>query len=133
VPALALLTYWKPIALAALIAAALIYRTVLIHQRDEARTEAATLTERNAALTADNGAMRAAVARQNAAIASLQSQMTQARAAAASRAADYTTRGAQAMQTGLAQGNQLKAAAVPTGCDAAIRWGNAQGPELGRW
>ena len=132
-PALALLSYWKPIALVTLIAAALIYHGVLVHQRDAARAQNVALTQQTGALAADNGAMRATVAQQNAAIAALQGQMAAADAAAKSRAAAFAARGAQALQGDLAHATQLDQAAVPAGCDAAIRWGNAQGPELGRW
>ena len=132
-PALALISYWKPLALAALIATALVYRAVLIHQRDTARANAASLLQKNAALMADNTAMRAAVSNQNAAIENLRTAMSNAQAAAQARAAGAQARGARALQSSLARANQLKTAALPAGCDAAIRWGNAQGPELGRW
>jgi len=38
--------YWKPLALVVLIAAALAYRSVLIHQRDEARVRSRNLPQR---------------------------------------------------------------------------------------
>ncbi|MBF6559120.1 MAG: hypothetical protein IVW56_02430 [Candidatus Binataceae bacterium] len=132
-PALAILSYWKPIVIVALIAAGLIYRGVLVHQRDAARAQIVELTQQTGALEADNSAMRAAAVQQNAAIAALQSQMAAANAAAKSRTAEFAARGAQAMQGELAHATQLDHAAVPAGCAAAIRWGNAQGPELGRW
>lgn len=60
--------YWKPIALAVLIAAGLAYRTVLIHQRDEARDQVAQLTAEATALRTSNQALGASIAQQNTAV-----------------------------------------------------------------
>ncbi len=132
-PLLWLLKYWKIGALAALIAAAAIYREVLIHQRDAARARVITLTEQSGALQESVSAMRAAVARQNAALAGLAAKAQAAAAAAREREAWSARRGAALMRRNLGLANQLRHAPVPDNCAGAIRWGNARGPELGKW
>ena len=52
--------YWKPLALAVLIAAAFAYRAILIHERDRARAQLAELTAEAAALRASNQALGSA-------------------------------------------------------------------------
>ncbi len=132
-PLIYLLKYWKIGALAALLAAALIYREVLVHQRDAARAEVVTLTEQNGALRASVAAMRAAVAQQNAAVAALAAKAQAADAAARARETAAARRGAELMRNNLILARQLRHAPVPNNCAGAIRWGNARGPELGKW
>ena len=129
----ALIQYWKPIALAAVLAAAFTYRAVLIHQRNSARAQVISLGEAAVALRAANASLAAGVKRQNEAIDSLQGKMKLAERTAAQRQAQYANSGEQAMRQERAHANALKNAPVPAGCQAAINWGNAQGPELGRW
>jgi hypothetical protein len=129
----ALIQYWKPIALATVLAAAFAYRAVLVHQRNNARAQVISLDETVAALRAENATMAAAVNHQNDAIDALQGKMQLAERGAAQRQAQYADSAAQAMRQERAHANALKHAPVPAGCQAAIDWGNAQGPELGQW
>ena len=71
----ALIQNWKVIALAAMVATVLIYRAVLVHQRDSARAQVTALSDAAAALRAENASMAAAVARQNEAIDALQGKV----------------------------------------------------------
>ncbi|MGD0289630.1 MAG: hypothetical protein ABSC63_08260 [Candidatus Binataceae bacterium] len=129
----ALIQNWKVIALALIFATALIYRAVLVHQRDSARAQVATLTDAAAALRAENASMASAVARQNEAIGALQGKMKVAQEAAAQREAQSAAEAERAMSQELAHANAVRNAPIPAGCQGAINWGNAQGPELGRW
>ena len=129
----ALIQNWKLIALVVLVAAAFGYRAVLIHQRNNAQAQVTALSEAAAVLRADNASMAAAVARQNEAIDALQAKMTLARSDATQREAQYANSAAQAMTRELAHAHAVRNAPIPAGCQSAINWGNAQGPELGRW
>jgi hypothetical protein len=129
----ALLQNWKVIALAAIVATALVYRAVLVHQRDSARGQVTALSDAAAALRAENASMASAVARQNDAINALQGKMKLAQQDAAHREAQFAASATQAMSRELAHANAIRNAPVPAGCQGAIDWGNAQGPELGRW
>ena len=128
-----ILKYWKIGALAALLAAALIYREVLIDQRDAARAQVTTLTEQCGALQESVAAMRLAVARQNAAVAALAAKARADDAAARARETEADQRGAALMRTNLKLARRLRNASIPGDCAGAIRWGNARGPELGTW
>lgn len=77
--------------------------------------------------------MKTAVAQQNAAVAALNAQAAAAEHQAAARAADAARSGTEIMRQATAGAAALKQAVVPDGCAGAIAWGNAQGPELGRW
>jgi hypothetical protein len=123
----------KWILLVLLIAAAVAYRAVLVHQRDSARAQVITLTAAAAVLQADNASMAAAVAKQNAAIDTLQAQMKVAQSAAAARQTQYASSAATAMTQERTHANAMMTAPIASGCADAIAWGNAQGPELGRW
>jgi hypothetical protein len=123
----------KWILLFLIVAGALAYRAVLVHQRDSARTQVTALTGAAALLRADNASMAASVARQNAAIGTLQAQMSAARASAAARQTHYSNIAAAAMAQEVTHSKAVMGAALPGGCNGAIAWGNAQGPELGRW
>jgi hypothetical protein len=116
-----------------MIAAALAYRAVLVHQRDSARAQVTALSDAAAALRAENALMAAAVGRQNEAIDALQSKMKLAEQQAAQREAEYAASGAATLSREVARANAVRSAPVPAGCQGAIEWGNAQGPELGRW
>jgi len=132
-PFVMLLQHWKAIALVAVVAAALIYREVLVHQRDSAQTQVTALTDAASALRAESASVSAAVTRQNEAIDALQSKMKLAEQDAAQREAQYASSGAQTMSREVSRANAVRVAPVPVGCQGAINWGNAQGPELGRW
>lgn len=128
-----LIHYWKPIALAAVLVAAFTYRAVLVYQRNNARAQVISLDKAEDALRAENAAMTAAVKHQNDALDALQGKMQLAERAAAQREAQYANSRAQAMRQVRAHADAIREAPVPAGCQAAIDWGNAQGPELGRW
>jgi hypothetical protein len=123
----------KWILLALMIAAAFAYRAVLVHQRDSARAQVATLTGAAALLQSDNAAMAASATRQNAAIGALQIQMNLARTNAAARQAQYAISATEAMAQERVHSKAVMTAPIAAGCAGAIAWGNAQGPELGRW
>lgn len=123
----------KLVVLVLLVAAAFAYRAVLIHQRNSARAQVTTLTAAAAVLQAANTSMAAAVAKQNAAVEALQAKMRLTQNDATHRQAQYAATAAQAMARELARSNAIKSAPIPAGCQSAINWGNAQGPELGRW
>src|SRR5260370_25435913 len=72
-PLLMLANYWKPIAIAVALAATFAYRALLIHQRDAARSETASLSMQIADLKSGEDACEGAVARQNAAVITLAS------------------------------------------------------------
>ena len=136
-PAIALLLsrYWKPLALGLLISAAIVYRALLVHQRDQARAQVVTLTTEAAALRASNQALGFAIARQNAAVTELRNNadaLTTAmnsRIGSATRAA-FATQGRAADQARDLIGAQIDAS---TGCAGAIKWGNARAAELSSW
>jgi len=124
---------WKPVAIALLIAAALGYRALLLHQRDAARAAAAHLSASLADAEASNAALQSAIAVQNSAVAQLRTQMARGAEAAATRERAATAAGAAAMSTAVSGARAIEAAPIEAGCAAAIRWGNAQAVELGRW
>jgi hypothetical protein len=117
---------WKPVALALLITAALGYRALLLHQRDAARAAGAHLRTELADAEASNAALQSAIAAQNSAVAQLRAQLEEGVRAAAAR-------GAAAMRSATSGARALEDARIEAGCAAAIRWGNAQAAELGRW
>ena len=125
--------YWKPLALIALVAAALIYRTVIVKERDAARAQVAAITAQAQQLKAADDECVAAVGRQNAAVEKLQSDEEMALKAAETReanvVADAETRAAQAKTTA----DALAHAKLGAGCAAAIKWANQQAPALGKW
>src|ERR1700674_4567217 len=99
---LALAYYWKPIAIAALLAATAAYRGVLIHQRDTARGQVVLLSAQAAQLEASNQAMSSAIAAQNAAVARLKANAERAAALAHQREQDAAKAGAGALDTAAA-------------------------------
>jgi hypothetical protein len=124
---------WKPVAIALLIAAALGYRALLLHQRDTARAEAAHLSAALADAEASNAALRSAIATQNSAVAQLRAQLEQEARAAVARERAATANGEAAMRAAASGARALETARIDAGCAAAIRWGNAQAAELSRW
>lgn len=128
-----LIQNWKLIALAILIIALVVYRTVLVHQRDTARAQVDTLTDAAAVLRANNASMAAAVTQQNQAVAALQAKMKLAQDAAAVHETEFAKRASAALAQALTHAKALTNAPIAAGCQAAIDWGNAQAPELGRW
>jgi len=124
---------WRPVALALLVAAALGYRALLVHQRDAARAASAHLSASLADAEASNMALQNAVATQNSAVAQLRAELEEDQAAAAARERAAAADGQAAMRTAANGAAALKGARIEAGCAAAIRWGNAQAAELGRW
>jgi hypothetical protein len=126
---------WKPMLLAGLIAAALAYRALLIHQRDAAVAQVAALTAEAAALRTTNQALGAGIERQNAAVAQLRNEADAAVNAMAANEAAASRSGAAAESEAAQQAHSLIGAAIDVnaGCAGAIRWGNAQAQELSRW
>jgi hypothetical protein len=124
---------WKPVAIALLIAAAVGYRALLVHQRDAARAEASQLGTSLAGAEASNAALQSAIATQNSAVTQLRAQLDQDAKSAAARARTATDTGEAAMRTAASGAQVLENARIAAGCAAAIRWGNAQAAELSRW
>jgi hypothetical protein len=127
--------YWKPLALGLLVAGAFAYRGVLIHQRDEARTQVDQLTAEAVTLRSANQAMGATVDRQNAAVAAVKARADAAVNAMAADVMSAAREGAAVENSAQQQGRALIAAPidVDAGCEGAIRWGNAQAAELASW
>ena len=124
---------WKPLAVAGLIAAALVYRSVLIHERDAAQAQVAAITAQAQQYKAADDACVAAVAQQNAEVKKLRDDEAMIAEAAQTRVANVVanaqTQAAQARSTA----DALVHAKLGEGCDAAIKWANQQGQELGKW
>jgi len=127
--------YWKPLLLAVLVASALAYRAILIHQRDAAQQEVAQLTAEAAALRTSNQALGAMIDRQNAAVAELKATADAAVNTMAANEAAASREGATAEGKAEQQGRALIAAPIDaaSGCEGAIRWGNARAVELSSW
>ncbi len=131
--AMMLARYWKPLAIAAIFAAAIGYRAILVHERDAARRDAAASAAAAAQLRADNQSLAQQIRSQNAAVEAIrkaadeQAQAMSARAQASMRAADSAEAAADADARSLAQSR------IANGCDEAIRWGREQARELGKW
>ncbi len=124
---------WRPAAIALVIAAALGYRALLLHQRDAARAEATHLSASLADAEASNTALQGAIATQNSAVTQLRAQLEQGVQEAAARERAATEKATAAMRTATSGAQTLEGARIDAGCAAAVRWGNAQAAELGRW
>ena len=120
-------------AIALLIAGALGYRALLVHQRDAARAQATQLGASLADAEASNAALQSAIAVQNSPVAQMRTQMARSAEVAATREHAATAAGAAAMSTAVSGARAIEAAPIEAGCAAAIRWGNARAVELGRW
>ncbi len=125
--------YWKPIAIVLLIASAFIYVRVIKFQRDEARAKLATVAAQVVDLQSAEAACQAAVTTQNQAIARLRASAERAVSLAATREANVASAAAAEAARANDHAIALEQAPVGPGCDEAIRWGNAQAPELGKW
>jgi hypothetical protein len=132
--ALALLSrYWKPLALAAALAAAIAYRAILVHERDAARAAASAATTQLAQYRSAESACETAVARQNAAVAALKADAAREAAAAQTRAENLATAAAASAARENAAARALQGATVAPGCDGAIAWANREAAQLGKW
>jgi hypothetical protein len=127
--------YWKPCALAVLVASVLAYRAILVHQRNDARQQVAQLTAEAAALRTQNQALGATIDRQNAAVAELKVRADAAVTAMEASEEAASREGAAAQGQAQQQARALIAAPIDikSGCEGAIRWGNAQAAELASW
>ena len=123
----------KPLAVVALIAGLVMYRAVLVKERDAAEARVKVLEEDKAAALQANAAMEQAVARQNQAIVTLNNEAVSRLRAAQTHEGEADRQGAAALKGALADAVKVSHAVVPEDCSGAIAWGNAQGPELGRW
>lgn len=132
-PALALANLWKPLTIAALIAGLVAYRALLVHQRNAALGQVKSLELQAEALQADNAALKGAVAQQNAAVDELRQQAAAAASAAQQRETAFARKAQTEMQAASQRARAISDAAVPPDCEGAIKWGNAQGPQLGQW
>src|SRR5690349_5801954 len=125
--------YWKPLAIAAVVAAAIGWRAVLVSERNHARADAARATAEASALRSANAALSAAVAEQNAAVETMRARAAAQARTAGEREAAAARTGAAAARAAELQAGRLASAPIGAGCDAAIRWGNARAAELSRW
>jgi len=127
--------YWKPVALLALLAGAITYRAILLHQLSEARAQVAQLDAEASALRTNNQALGAMIGRQNAAVAELKARADAAANSMANNEAAARRAGASAQGQAQQQAQRLLQSAIDarSGCEGAIRWGNAQAVELSSW
>jgi hypothetical protein len=124
---------YKPLGILALVAGLLSYRMLLIEQRDAARAKAVALGAQVAELEQANGAMQQVIGQQNAAVTKLSEQAAAAENRAQARQVAASEQGTAAMRAHREEARKIAQAAIPSGCASAIAWGNAQGPELGKW
>jgi len=132
---LILTRYWKPLTVFALVAALLIYRGILVRERDRARGQVAELSQQNAALRASNQAFTSEITRQNAAVAQLKNQADAAANAMAANERAAALAGLAAENQAQQEASALSRATIDpsSGCDGAIRWANARAAELATW
>lgn len=132
-PLLMLANYWKPIAIAVALAAMFAYRALLIHQRDAARSETASLSMQVADLKSAEAACEGAVARQNAAVNALASASARESSAAQTREANVAAAAAATASDEARRAAAIRIAPIATDCAGAIKWANAEAPELSKW
>ena len=127
--------YGKPILLIGLIAGALVYREIMVHELNDARGQVTQLTAETASLRANNQALGAMIDRQNAAVAELRAKAEAAAAAmtASEASAQQAATSAQGKAEQQAQSLMTSAIDANTGCEGAVRWGNAQAAVLSSW
>ncbi len=127
--------YWKPMILAVMVAAVVAYREVLVHQRDSARGQIVQLTAEATSLRTSNQALGQMIARQNAAVAELKARADVAVNAMSANETAATREGSAAQGQAMQQAHALMETpmAAGSGCEGAIRWGNARAAELSSW
>ncbi len=125
--------YWKASVLVLGLSAALVYRAVLVHERDAARRVAAELRLNVSELQAANGRLAGALTRQDAAVGALKKAADDAARALSAQSAIAAQAGVRDAMRAEGQARALSHATVDPGCAAAIRWGNARAAELSRW
>ena len=125
---------WRPVALALLVAAALGYRALLVHQRDAARAASAHLSASLADAEASNTALQNAVATQNSAVAQLRAELEEDQAGWPRRAnAPRPPTARQRCAPRPTAPRRSRAHVLRPDARRRVRWGNAQAAELGRW
>ena len=132
-PALLIANYWKPIAIAVAIAAVLCYRAALIHQRDAARAETASIALQLADWKISEAACEDAVARQNLAVNAIAASAARESAAAKTREDNIAASAAAIASDQARRATAILSAPIASDCEGAIKWANAQAPELSRW
>jgi len=132
-PALLIANYWKPIAIAVALAAALAYRGLLIHQRDAARAETASISVQLADWKISEAACESAVARQNLAVNAIAASAARESAAAKTREANVAASAAATASDEARRANAILTTPIANDCASAIKWANAQAGELGKW
>jgi hypothetical protein len=132
-PALMMLRYWKPIAIAIALAGVFAYRAVLVHQRDAARAEVVSMIAQVADLKSAEAACEDAVARQNLAVDALKTAADSAATAAATRQANVVAAAVASASDETRRAAAIEQAPIAADCAGAIKWGNAQAMELSQW
>ena len=132
-PALLVANYWKPIAIAVVLVAALAYRALLIHQRDAARAETATIAVQLADWKVSEAACEDAVARQNAAVNTIAAAAARESAAAKTREDNIAAAAAATASDEARRATAILTAPIANDCASAIKWANAQAGELSKW
>jgi hypothetical protein len=124
---------WKPMLIAGIIGTALVYREVVVHQRNSARAELVKSASQIADLIASNQQFQAAVGECNSKVDSLQADSERAQQALAAQATVAADRAATLVATANTAAAVLGKDQIDSSCKGAIQWANQQGPELGRW
>lgn len=124
---------WRPLMFVAALCAIALGAAVLIHQRDSARAQAAAAAGRLAVAESAERACEDVVARQNAAVKALSDNAREAADAARTREDNLAAAAEASSAAAQARARDLVHAVVAPGCDAAIKWGNAQARELSQW
>jgi IS5 family transposase len=124
---------WRPLMIVAALGALALGGALLVHQRNAARKQAAGCAAQLAIAQAAERECEAAVAHQNAAVEQLSAAARQAADAARTRQENLAAAAESSGAAAEVRARALVGAAVAPGCDAAIKWGNAQARELGRW
>jgi hypothetical protein len=132
-PAMLLANNWKPIALALLLAAAFAYRAILIHQRDTAIAQNVMLTTQAADLKSAEAACEDAVARQNVAVNAIAAASARESAAAQTREANVAAAASATAADEARRAAAIRNTPIASDCAGAIKWANAEAPELGKW
>jgi hypothetical protein len=94
---------------------------------------AKTLQTELSRAVAEGDVLKASIAHQNEAVEALRQSLRASRTAAEQRESRHARLGAEVMDAHNAQARAIRNAQVPSDCSGAIKWGNGQGPELGKW
>ncbi len=119
--------------LAAIVAGALIYLSVLVHERNAARSEVRRDSAQIVDLQSSNQQFQAAVGQCNAQVTRLRSAAGALAREQQARENSFNQRANAIVAASATQAAILQTAKIAPDCENAIRWGRAEGPELGRW